>query len=108
MLEELAQHVETLLGSNCLSRRLSHGELTVIVPAEAILDVLRQLRDDDRCQFEQLIDICGVDYPEREKRFDLVYHLLSPRKNQRLRLKFEVCESTALPSVGDTLHCAHV
>ena len=107
MLEELAQHVETLLGPNCLSRRLSHGELTVIVPAAAILDVLRQLRDDDRCQFEQLIDICGVDYPEREKRFDLVYHLLSPRKNQRLRLKCEVGEATAVPSVVELFACAN-
>jgi NADH-quinone oxidoreductase subunit C len=107
MLEELAQHVETLLGSNCISRRLSLGELTVIVPVESILGVLRLLRDDDRCQFEQLIDICGVDYPEREKRFDVVYHLLSPRKNQRLRLKCEVDEATAVPSVVELFACAN-
>jgi len=107
MLEELAQHVETVLGPNCVSRRLSLGELTVIVPAESILGVLRLLRDDDRCQFEQLIDICGVDYPEREKRFDIVYHLLSPRKNQRLRLKCEVDEGTAVPSVVELFACAN-
>jgi NADH-quinone oxidoreductase subunit C len=107
MLEELAQHVETLLGPNCVSRRLSLGELTLIVPVGSILGVLRLLRDDDRCQFEQLIDICGVDYPEREKRFDVVYHLLSPRKNQRLRLKCEVDETTAVPSVVELFACAN-
>jgi NADH-quinone oxidoreductase subunit C len=61
--------------------------------------VLRALRDDASCRFEQLVDICGVDYPEREKRFDLVYHLLSPRKNQRLRIKCEIDDATPVPSV---------
>ena len=55
--------------------------------AETIVQTLTTLRDDGDCQFEQLIDICGVDYPERAKRFDVVYHLLSPRRNQRMRVQ---------------------
>ena len=107
MLDDLAQHVEALLGPNFVSRRLALGELTVIVPAGSILAVLRALRDDPGCRFEQLIDICGVDYPEREKRFDIVYHLLSPRKNQRLRIKCEIDEATAVPSVVELFACAN-
>jgi NADH-quinone oxidoreductase subunit C len=107
MLEELAQHVEALLGANLVSRRLVHGELTLVVPAASVVGVLRLLRDDPRCQFEQLIDICGVDYPERKKRFDVVYHLLSPRKNQRLRVKCEVDDATPVPSAVDLFPCAN-
>jgi len=99
MLDQLAQHVAALLGASCLSQRQQFGELTLIVPAASVPTVLRTLRDDADCQFEQLIDICGVDYPEREKRFDVVYHLLSPRKNQRLRVKCEVDDATPVPSV---------
>ncbi len=56
--------------------------------------MLTYLRDDPACQFVVLIDICGVDYPEREKRFDVVYHLLSPRLNKRIRVKTETDETT--------------
>jgi NADH-quinone oxidoreductase subunit C len=63
------------------------------------VDVLTKLRDDAACRFEILIDICGVDYPARPNRFDVVYHLLSVRKNQRLRLKLETDEATPVPSV---------
>jgi hypothetical protein len=51
------------------------------------------------CQFVNFIDICGVDYPAREKRFDVVYHLLSPRQNQRIRVKVETDEATPVPSI---------
>ena len=57
--------------------------------------MLTRLRDDDGCQFEILIDICGVDYPERAERFDVVYHLLSARLNQRIRVKLETDEDDA-------------
>ena len=107
MLEELAQHVEALLGPDFISRRLALGELTVVVPAQSVVSVLRTLRDDPQCQFEQLIDICGVDYPEREQRFDVVYHLLSPRQNLRLRVKCAVDEATPVPSVVELFACAN-
>ena len=77
---------------------VSYGELTVTVVRERISQVLKYLRDDARCQFSILIDICGADYPERPKRFDVVYHLLSPKQNQRIRIKTQTDENTAVPS----------
>jgi len=106
-LDDLTKRVEALLGPQLLGQQGALGELTVIVPAEHILDVLRKLRDDGRCQFEQLIDVCGVDYPERAKRFDVVYHLLSPRKNQRLRVKCQTDAATPVPSVVDLFPSAN-
>ena len=73
------------------------GELTLTGPAGKIVEALTYLRDVQG--FHQLIDLCGVDYPEREKRFDVVYHLLSMTKNRRVRLKVQADEDTAVPSV---------
>ena len=97
-LADLETRVKTVLGASLVSSRLAHGELTVVVARESIIDVLTRLRDDDGCQFEILIDICGVDYPERANRFDVVYHLLSARLNQRIRVKLETNESDAVAS----------
>jgi NADH-quinone oxidoreductase subunit C len=96
--EDLAKHVVALLGPRLARHEVALGELTAVVAPEAIVEVLTSLRDDKACLFEVLIDICGVDYPEREKRFDVVYHLLSPRRNQRIRIKCETDEDTAVPS----------
>jgi NADH-quinone oxidoreductase subunit C len=96
--EDLAKHVAGLLGSKLAAHDVAFGELTIVVAPEDIVPVLTSLRDDGQCLFEVLIDICGVDYPEREKRFDVVYHLLSPRRNQRIRIKCETDEDTAVPS----------
>jgi NADH-quinone oxidoreductase subunit C len=98
-LEDLAKHVEAKLGSGVLHHAIAHGELTLTVARGEIVPVLTTLRDDPDCRFEVLIDICGVDYPAREQRFDVVYHLLSPRKNQRIRIKLETDETTPVPSV---------
>jgi NADH-quinone oxidoreductase subunit C len=98
-LEDLARHVEGLLDGKVVRRSIALGELTVVVSAGQVVPVLTALRDDSQCQFEQLIDICGVDYPEREKRFDVVYHLLSPRRNQRIRVKCQTDADTPVPSV---------
>ena len=92
-------NLDTILGPSLLASRVAHGELTLTVAREQIADVLTRLRDDSACQFEILIDICGVDYPARPNRFDVVYHLLSVRKNQRLRIKLETDETTPVPSV---------
>ncbi len=97
-LEELASHIDAKLPGAVQQRTIALGELTLVVAPADIVPVLTALRDDRQCLFEVLIDICGVDYPEREKRFDVVYHLLSPRLNQRIRLKCEADEDTAVPS----------
>jgi len=74
------------------------GELTVTTDPDNILAVLKHLRDDAGTHFVSIIDVCGADYPAREKRFDVVYHLLSPTKNARIRVKVETDEATPVPS----------
>jgi len=105
--EELAKHVEAVLGARTVRSQVALGELTIVVGSDEILAVLVTLRDDAQCLFEQLIDICGVDYPEREKRFEVVYHLLSPRRNQRIRVKCETDAETPVPSVVDVFPTAN-
>ena len=73
------------------------GELTLAAPADKIVAALTYLRDAQG--FHQLVDLCGVDYPERAKRFDVVYHLLSMTSNRRVRIKVQTDEDTAVPSV---------
>ncbi len=85
---------------------VAFGELTVTAPAQAIVDVLRHLRDDPALDFQQLMDVCGADYPQRPLRFDVVYHLLSMTKNRRVRVKVQVDEDTAVPSVVDIFPAA--
>ncbi|MEQ1648409.1 MAG: NADH-quinone oxidoreductase subunit C [Hyphomicrobiaceae bacterium] len=95
----LAETVGAALGAAVVSSSQAFGELTVVVPREAIIDVLTKLRDNPALQFEQLIDICGVDFPERAERFEVVYHLLSIRKNLRIRVKLSTDEATPVASV---------
>jgi len=80
------------------SSAMAYGELTLTAPATDNLAVLKFLRDDPRCAFVSIIDVCGVDLPARDKRFDVVYHLLSPTKNARVRLKVETDEATPVAS----------
>jgi len=82
------------------------GELTLTGPAHRIVALLTLLRDNANYQFIQLIDLAGADYPQREKRFDVVYHLLSYTKNRRLRIKVETDEDTPVPSVVGVHPCA--
>ena len=97
-LEALKAHIHEALGSQVLEARIAFGELTLTVGRERIIDILRALRDAPECRFEVLLDICGVDWPERPDRFDVVYHLLSPRLNQRVRVKAATDEQAAVPS----------
>lgn len=98
-LSDLAAHLREKLGDAVLESVLAYGELTVTVAAEAIVTAATFLRDDKRCRFVSIIDISGADYPAREKRFDVVYHLLSPTQNLRIRLKVRADEETIVPSV---------
>ncbi len=98
-LADLSAAVKSALGSAAATSSIAFGELTVVVGREDIVSVLTKLRDDPVLLFEILIDICGVDYPERAERFEVVYHLLSPRKNQRVRVKVTTDEHSPVPSV---------
>ena len=82
-----------------MNELMDTNEQTLIVTVEDLLSEMIRLRDDPATQFDQLIDICGVDYPEREQRFEVVYHLLSLRRNNRLRVKVCTDENTPVPSI---------
>ncbi|CAN1721840.1 NADH-quinone oxidoreductase subunit C [Hyphomicrobium sp. 1Nfss2.1] len=97
-LQQLETHCKGALGAAVVGSHIAHGELTLDIARDKIVEVLTLLRDDAQCQFEVLIDICGVDWPARAERFDVVYHLLSPRLNQRIRLKLTTDETTPVPS----------
>ncbi len=97
-LEELGNYIGGKIAGALQAKKVAYDELTLTVARSQILSVLKLLRNDARCRFEVLIDLCGVDYPGRENRFDVVYHLLSPRTNQRIRVKLETNETDPVPS----------
>jgi NADH-quinone oxidoreductase subunit C len=101
LLHQHAEAIAQVLGGSLLAHAVAHGELTITVPAQDIVAVARQLRDDERCQYWSIIDVTAVDWPSREKRFDVVYHFLSPRHNRRVRVKAEVGESATVHSIMD-------
>jgi NADH-quinone oxidoreductase subunit C len=98
-LNDLSVYIAEKLGARIQEAVVAYGELTLTVEPENIVPVLTFLRRDVQCQFISIIDICGADYPARARRFDVVYHLLSPRQNQRIRVKVMTDEETPVPSV---------
>jgi NADH-quinone oxidoreductase subunit C len=97
-INQVSEHASGVLGATVLASKHALGELTLTVARDKIVEVLTFLRDDAKCQFEVLLDICGVDWPSRAQRFDVVYHLLSPRLNQRIRVKLSTDDATPVPS----------
>ena len=98
VLKEIGDHVAASLSGDVVSVSQRLDELTVVVNAGAIARVLTFLRDDDQCDFRCLVDVCGVDWPGREPRFDVVYNLLSVKLNQRIRVKLATDEATPVPT----------
>ena len=98
-LKDLAAYIAEKLDADIEESVLAYGELTLTVKATDIVDVMTFLRNDVQCQFVSFIDAAGVDYPQRRKRFDVVYHLLSPRQNLRIRVKVSTDEDTPVPSI---------
>jgi NADH-quinone oxidoreductase subunit C len=78
---------------------LAFGELTLLVERERIVEVMTGLRDEPDFRFHLLLDVCGVDYPDRVRRFDVVYHLLSLSKNHRIRVKVQTDEVVPVPTI---------
>jgi NADH-quinone oxidoreductase subunit C len=97
-LTELEDHIASQLGENLISSQVAYGELTLTVPCKQIVQTLKFLREDPMCRFTQLMDLAGVDYPERRKRFDVVYHLLSMETNLRVRVKLANAEGDTVPT----------
>ena len=98
-LADVGERIAEALGDAVHEVCVVHGQLQMRARKESIREVLRFLRDDPRCRFVAFTDICGVDWPERKERFDVVYHLLSPYINARVRVKVAVAEGEAVPSV---------
>jgi NADH-quinone oxidoreductase subunit C len=95
-----------MLGPRMLGQQVAYGELTISVEPQAIVEVMTMLRTDPELQFISFIDLAGVDWPAREQRFDVVYHLLSPRKNARIRIKLATDADTPVPSISDVFPAA--
>jgi NADH-quinone oxidoreductase subunit C len=98
-LQRLGETIAGALGGAVTGHSVAYGELTVTANAADIVKVVTFLRDDERCRFVNIIDVTAVDWPSRERRFDVVYHFLSPTKNARVRVKVETDEATAVPSI---------
>ena len=98
-IQALAERVAALLGDRIAEHSISFGELTVRVHRETIVDAVRLLHDDAGTRFISFVDVCGADYPDRDERFEVVYHLLSPTNNNRIRLKLRTDDETPVPSI---------
>ncbi len=99
-LGDLAEAVTAAFPDDVIRAEVVRDELSVDVQAAAIRRVLTWLRDEPSALFQELVDLCGVDYPDRpESRFDVVYHLLSVKHNQRIRVRLATDEDTPVPSV---------
>lgn len=106
-LRELGEYLADALPNEIASHGLANDELVVAVRPESLIRVLTFLRDDVNCQFKLLIDICGVDFPDRDERFEVVYNLLSLSHNNRIRIKVQVAEDVPVPSATALFSCAN-
>jgi len=97
-LQPLAERIAGALGADLIGHEIAKGELVLNVRRDAIVRVLTYLRDDEACKFGALMDVCGVDWPAKPERFEVVYNLLSMRHNRRVRVKLTTDENTPVPS----------
>lgn len=98
-LTALGEHIAGALGSVILANEITYGELTLTIERNAIVAVATFLRDDAKCRFISFTDVTAVDYPERDERFDVVYHFMSPHLNQRIRVKLTTDDVEPVPSI---------
>lgn len=103
---DLLEYVTDRIGPALVDSKVKNGELTLRVDRDQIVKVLTFLRDDPNCQFKQLMDIAGVDYPERVRRFDVVYNMLSLTGNMRVCVIVETDEETPVPSATELFSSA--
>ena len=100
-LNELGTYLELKQPDAVIGYEINHGELTVDVAPTGIVTLVEFLKNDARCKFSSLIDITAVDYPSRDKRFDMVYHFLSMYQNHRIRLRSQLREEEMIASIVD-------
>ena len=97
-LRDLGEYVQSAMPEQLEEVEIEYDELAIVARPESIVRVLSFLRDDVNCQFKQLMDVCGVDYPGRLQRFDVVYNLLSLTHNRRIRVKIRTDGQAAVPT----------
>ncbi len=100
-LDSLGQTIVGALSGTATAYTVAFDQLTINVDISRIVEIATFLRDDPNCRFVSFIDLTAVDYPGREQRFDVVYHLMSPRLNARVRLRGAASETTQVPSIID-------
>ena len=100
-LQELKQYLDNKRADCVLESGVGYGELTVDVAPAQISSFVEFLKIDPRCKFSSLVDITAVDYPERAKRFDIIYHFLSMYQNKRIRLRVSLRDRDMLSSIAD-------
>ena len=105
-LQELGDHLTASLGGDVERFEIARSEAVLWVPAPAVVKVMTFLRDDEKCLFKLLVDICGVDFPDRPARFEVVYNLLSLKHNRRLRVKVAAGEDQPVPSIAGVFSTA--
>ena len=105
-LQDLGDYIQSALPQAVTDVQQDHDELIIVSTRAGLVRLVTYLRDDSNCLFKVLIDICGVDYPERVERFDVVYNLLSLRFNQRIRIKVRASEDDLVPSVSGVFSAA--
>lgn len=106
-LKELGEYVQDTLGDAVTGTTMRLGELSIEINRDDILKVIKFLRDDVNCQFLTLLDVCGVDYPEDDERFEIVYHMLSMTHNNRIRIKLRTDEDIPVASVTSLFNSAN-
>ncbi len=105
--KQLARHLRERQSDSILTAEICGGALVATAVASGLVEFTEFLRRDDKCRFATLVDITAVDYPDRERRFELVYHLLSMELNQRIRIKVAAREGEAMPSITSVYPCAN-
>ena len=106
-MQNLSEYIAEHLGDILVSREVRLNELILTVRKDGIVRALTFLRDDSTVDCKMLVDVCGVDYPSREERFEVVYNLLSLRQNHRVRVKITTDEDTPVPSVAEVFSSAN-
>ena len=106
-LEQLGEYIQGMVSDRVTSHHIALGELVLITTDKHIVDLLTFLRDDEGCLFSQLIDVTAVDYPNRIARFEVVYNLLSMKKNVRIRVKLSVEDAIGVPSACEVYPAAN-
>ena len=106
---DILENILSTIEENCKINEgfIKFGQIQITINSQELISTLEFLKDNDVCQFRQLTDIAGVDFPERLNRFDIVYHFLSFKNNVRIRVKTEISESNAIQSITQLFPAAN-